>query len=64
MVSDFRDKWESDTNLKREYDQLIKSMVLLSVNQSGMNDSEEAPILKVIELIQQIASVFRRNLDY
>ena len=32
MVSDFRDKWESDANLKKEYDQLVKNMVLLSVN--------------------------------
>ena len=39
-------------------------MVLLSVNQTGINDSEEEPIMNVIELIQQIAQVFRRNLEY
>ena len=39
-------------------------MVLLGVNQTGIYDSEEEPIMNVIELIQQIAQVFRRNLEY
>ena len=45
MVSDFRDKWESDNNMRKEYDQLVKNMVLLSLNKTNINDEEEEPVL-------------------
>ena len=64
LVSDFRDKWESDASLKREYDQLVKHMVLLSLSPPGADAEQEEPVLKVIELIQQVVGVFRQSLDY
>ena len=64
MVSDFRDRWESDASLKKEYDQLVKNMVLLSLSQASIGDEEEEPMMKVVDLIKQVVSVFRRNLEY
>ena len=63
LVSEFRDSWESDTSLKKEYDRLIKGMVLLTVNQSTVN-SEEAPVMAIVDLIQDVVAVFRKNLEY
>ena len=64
LVSEFRDKWAADAHLKKEYDQLIKHMVLLSLNQPGDDAEGEEPILKVIQLIQQVVGVFKQNLEY
>jgi|688.fasta_scaffold1155540_2 hypothetical protein len=36
MVSDFREKWESDESLRRKYDLLVRDMVL------GTNFSQES----------------------
>ena len=63
-MSEFRDKWAADAHLKKEYDQLIKHMVLLSLNQPGDDAEGEEPILKVIQLIQQVVGVFKQNLEY
>lgn len=63
LVSEFRESWESDAALKREYDRLIKGMVLFTVNQSAVS-SDEAPVLAVVDLVQDVVSVFRKNLEY
>ena len=63
LVSEFRESWESDAALKREYDRLIKGMVLFTVNQSALS-SEEAPVMAIVDLIQDVVGVFRNNLEY
>ena len=62
MVSDFREKWDSDESLRRKYDLLVRDMVL------GTNFSPESSSILILDSMAKLINLFiaitRENLDF
>ena len=62
MVCDVKGKWESNDEIKRKYDGLIKEMVL---NTASSEDDEDGFKLKaLVGLISDFVTVIEENVSY
>jgi len=74
LISDVRTKLESDDSLKKEYDSLLKEMVVRTPNQrrsitSDMSDEEAEPtlvqpLIDLVSLIKSLCETLGRNVAY
>ena len=79
MISDVRTKLESDEAIRRDYDSLIKDMVLLGSGSalpqrrqtmSDVSDDDAAepsliqPVLDLMGLLRTLIELIGRNVDY